>query len=92
MTVLVVPGGILQGVMYDEKRPQYLNYGALGANMGHQIFHTAFEGKGSSDNSEYYNWITTPALLNFNKKLTCVAMHYGKYYIPEIKEHVIILK
>ncbi|KAF5299290.1 hypothetical protein FQA39_LY02463 [Lamprigera yunnana] len=86
--LLTFPAGYLQDVIFDENRPQYLNYGALGSSMGHQVFHTVFEGKSCRQSSKDYDWHSTQSLLTFNEKLSCVAMHFGKYFVPEIKEYL----
>ena len=35
----VVTAGILQGVFWNSKMPNYLNYGAAGGVVGHEITH-----------------------------------------------------
>ena len=41
-----IPAGFLQGVIFSSSRPQYLNYGALGLVIGHEITH-GFDDQGS---------------------------------------------
>ena len=76
---IVFPAGILQPPMFDHLADPAVNYGAIGAIIGHEITH------GFDDNGRLYGadgnlheWWTARDRAEFKKKAESVARLYGK--------------
>ncbi len=65
----VMPIGILQYPFYDPNLPDHVNYGAVGAVVGHELGH-AIDDKGSrfDENGEINQWMTAGDLAAFKDR------------------------
>jgi len=76
------PAGILQPPLFDAQQPDYLNYGAIGSLIGHELTH-AFDTMGSlyDINGVLNNWWTNSTYNEFNKLTMCFEDQYNQYKI-----------
>jgi putative endopeptidase len=74
------PAAILQPPFYDPQAPAAVNYGAIGAVIGHEISHT-FDSEGSAFDSKgrVRNWWTPADLAHFNAAIGRLAAQYDTY-------------
>ena len=57
LNAMIFPAGILQGVFFNYRRPRYLNYGAIGVVIGHELTH-GFDDQGPEmRNLMILNWL-----------------------------------
>jgi predicted metalloendopeptidase len=77
---IVFPAGILQPPYFDPNADDAVNYGEIGATIGHEISH-AFDDQGSKYNPRgiLRNWFTPDDLKNFKARGDAIAAHYDKY-------------
>ncbi|MFK5983421.1 MAG: M13 family metallopeptidase [Flavobacteriaceae bacterium] len=75
---IVFPAAILQPPFYDYKADDAVNYGGIGAVIGHEISH-AFDDSGSrfDANGNLVNWWTDDDLKNFTERGDQLAAQYS---------------
>ncbi|HBY67113.1 MAG TPA: M13 family peptidase, partial [Flavobacteriaceae bacterium] len=75
---IVFPAAILQPPFYDYKADEAVNYGGIGAVIGHEISH-AFDDSGSrfDANGNLVNWWTDKDLENFTERGDKLAEQYS---------------
>ncbi|XP_055546454.1 neprilysin-2-like isoform X2 [Wyeomyia smithii] len=80
------PAGILQDHFFAYDRPKYLNYGAIGWVIGHEITH-GFDDKGRQydKNGNLYDWWQPTTKKAYLEKARCVIEQYGNYTEPDVK-------
>ena len=78
------PAGILQPAFYDPKADTAVNYGHIGAIIGHELTHGFDdEGKKFDANGNLTDWWTAADTTNFEKKTSCLVNEYGSYVAVE---------
>lgn len=80
--VMVFPAGILQPPFYNKDADDAVNYGAIGAVIGHEMIHL-FDNQGRKFDSSgnMTDWWTQTDAENFNKSITVLVDQYNKYEV-----------
>jgi putative endopeptidase len=80
MNEIVFPAGILQPPFFDPKGDPAINYGGIGAVMGHEMTH-GFDDEGSKFDGEgnLKNWWTPEDQKNFQERGDCIANQFSGY-------------
>ncbi|CAF3791141.1 unnamed protein product [Adineta steineri] len=83
------PAGILQMPFFNKDAPKYLNYGGIGAVIGHEITH------GFDDNGRQFDkdgnrvlWWTPETIEKFIERKTCIVDQYSNYTVAQINRTV----
>ena len=76
---IVFPAAILQAPFYDYRADEAVNYGGMGAVIGHEISH-GFDDQGAKFNAEgnFENWWNEKDFEQFNKLVKKLADQYSK--------------
>lgn len=79
------PAGILQGAFYNSKLPEYMNFGAIGAVIGHEFTH-GFDDQGRNQDFEgkLVDWWEESTTTEYKKRAQCVIDQYGNYTAEQI--------
>ncbi len=81
---IVFPAGILQPPFFNANADDAINYGAIGAVIGHEITH-GFDDGGSQYDAEgnLKSWWTPEDRKKFEERADCVINQFGGYQIQE---------
>jgi putative endopeptidase len=79
---IVFPAGILQPPFYNPKADDAVNYGGMGAVIGHEITH-GFDDSGSQydGQGDLRNWWTPDDRKNFDERASCVEHQFDGYEV-----------
>jgi len=79
------PAGILQGAFFSHDRPNYMNYGAIGFVIGHEITH-GFDDQGRQFDKDgnLVDWWAAETKEAYLKKASCIINQYGNYIAEQV--------
>ena len=86
---IVFPAGILQPPFYDPNRDDAMNYGGMGAVIGHELTH-GFDDQGSKFDAQgnLSNWWTPEDLKNFQARGDCIVKQFDSFEVePGLHEN-----
>lgn len=77
---IVFPAGIMQPPFFDPSADDAVNYGAMGAIIGHEIMH-GFDDQGSQFDADgnFSNWWTDGDRAEFTRRAQALVDQYGAY-------------
>jgi putative endopeptidase len=80
MNAMNFPAAILQPPYFDPQRPTVMDYGAIGATIGHEISHS-FDDQGAlfDATGKLQNWWTPADLAHFTDSAQRLARQYDQY-------------
>jgi putative endopeptidase len=84
---ITFPAGILQPPFFDNDADDALNYGAIGAAIGHELTH-GFDDEGAKFDpvGNLKDWWTSKDKEEFEKRTSCIKDQYADYNaLPDVK-------
>jgi putative endopeptidase len=84
MNEIVFPAGILQPPFFDGKADEAVNYGGIGAVIGHEMTH-GFDDQGRKFDAKgnLTNWWTAEDLKNYEARSLCVEKQFSGYEVEK---------
>ena len=81
---IVFPAGILQAPFFNPEADDAINYGAIGAVIGHEITH-GFDDQGAKFDKEgnLKNWWTDVDMKSFEKRSECIINQFSSYEVEK---------
>jgi predicted metalloendopeptidase len=86
MNALNFPAAILQPPFFDPARPEVMDYGDIGATIGHEISHS-FDDEGAQFDAtgKLANWWTPADLAHFKRAAAALATQFDAYHpFPDV--------
>ncbi len=82
MNEIVFPAGILQPPFFDAQADDAVNYGGIGAVIGHEMTH-GFDDQGRKFDAQgnLKNWWTPEDLKNYETRAQCVEKQFDSYVV-----------
>lgn len=83
---IAFPAGILQPPFFDPLADDAVNYGGIGAVIGHELTH-GFDDEGSQYDAQgnLRNWWTEADKKNFTERAKCVSEQFSGYIVEGLK-------
>ncbi|XP_067204111.1 neprilysin-1-like [Linepithema humile] len=84
---IVITAAISQDPVYSKHRPEFMNYGALGTVIGHEINH-GFDnlGRKYDKNGNSIQWWTQETIDKYEQLTQCFVDQYNGYLVPSLEE------
>ncbi len=84
MNEIVFPAGILQPPFFDFTADDALNYGSMGAVIGHEMTH-GFDDEGSQFDGQgnMKNWWTPDDKKNFDARGACISSQFDAFVVED---------
>lgn len=84
MNEIVFPAGILQPPFFSPEAADAINYGAMGAVIGHEMTHGFDdEGRRFDAKGNLKNWWTPEDLKAFKKRAACIVNQFNGYIVED---------